>query len=189
MVKLEFNKNIMVDKKKIEKLAKIIVNYSLEVKEGEKVLLKGYGFDSYPLIKEIYRECLRAGALEVAVRFSTSELGRIFMEEASEKQLTNLGPLEKKVAASYDAMVQIVADENRYELTDVDPAKMQMSRKAGKPISDILHQKKWCLFYYPTVASAAVAKRNVEEWEDFVLDSCLLDWKKVEKLEIKLFPA
>ncbi len=175
----------MVDKQKLSKLAKLIVNYSVAVKPGDKVLLKGYGFDSYPLIKELYREALKAGAGSVSPRFSHDELGRIFYEEANDKQLTNLTTLDKKVADSYDVMIQIVANDNAYEMTDVSPAKLKLAMKANKPISDILHKKRWCLFYYPNLKSAMFAKKSLEQWEDFVLDSCLLDWKKEKKKQEK----
>lgn len=175
----------MVDLKKLRKLADTITNYSIAVKEGEKVLLRGYGFDSYPLIKEIYRECVKAGASQVDVRFSHDELAKIFFDNASEKQMKHLTDLDKKVADSYDAMVQIVADENPYELSNVDIKKIYTVQKARKPLSDILHKKRWCLFYYPNLASATLAKKGLEEWEEFVLDSCLLDWKKEEEKQIK----
>lgn len=185
MISIQLTLLKMVDKTKLQKLAKIIVNYSIAVKKGEKVLLKGYGFDCYPLVLELYRESMKAGALQIDVRFSTDEFARIFFDNANETQLKYLTELDKKVADSYDAMVQIVADENPYELTDVDIKKMNISQKARKPLSDILHKKKWCLFYYPNLASAAMAKKNLETWEDFVFDSCLLDWKKEEKLQKK----
>lgn len=175
----------MVDKNKLRKLASLMVNYSIAVKPGEKILLRGYGFESLPLIKELYRECLKAGALDCVVRFSNDEIGRIFFEEANDKQLKHLDELEKKVADSYDAMIQVVADENPYELTGVDSKKLQIAQKARKSLSDILHKKRWCLFYYPNLASAGLAKKSLEEWEEFVLDSCLLDWPKVEKIEMK----
>lgn len=175
----------MPDSKKIKKVAQIITNYSIALKPGEKVLLIGYGFESYPLIKEIYRECVRAGALKVEVKFTSSELNRIFHSEATDKQLKYLDPVDKKWAATFDAMVQIVADENPYETGSIAPTKLITSRKAKKPISDILHKARWCLFYYPNNAAAQTAKKPLEEWEDFVFDSCIKDWKAEEKLQNK----
>ncbi len=175
----------MVDKRKLKKLAKIIVNYSIAVKKGEKILLSGYGFEGYPLIKEVYAECIKAGASQVEVRFSKSELGRVFFEHASDEQLKFKTKLDEKVADSYDAMVQIVADDNPYELSGVDIKRRYITQKARKKISDILHKKRWCLFYYPNLASAQTAKKSLEEWEDFVMDSCIQDWPKEEKMQIK----
>lgn len=175
----------MANIEKIKKLAHIIVDYSIDLKKGEKVLLVGYGFDSYPLIKEIYRECVKHGAKKIEVKFPRAELSRLFYENASDAQLKYLDPLDKKTADNYDAMIQIVAEDNPYEMTHIDRKKINMSSKARKPISDILHKKKWCLFYYPNLASAQKAKKNLEEWQEFVWDSCLVDWKKEEKRQQK----
>ncbi len=175
----------MIDKNKLKKLAGIMVNYSIAVKKGEKILLRGYGFDSFPLIKELYREALKAGAIAVDVRFSHDELSKVFFDHANDAQMKHLSDLDKKVADSYDAMIQVVADENPYELTSVDIKKIYTVQKARKPLSDILHKKRWCLFYYPNLASATLAKKSLDEWEEFVMDSCILDWKKEETIQKK----
>lgn len=163
---------------KIQQLADIIINYSIALKKGEKLLLRAYGFDGYPLIKELYREAVKVGALKIDVRFSEDELSRIYFEHATKEQLTFLDPLDKKVVDNYDAMVQIVADSNPYELASVDVRKRQLAMKTMKPISDILHRKRWCLFYYPNLASAQTAKKSLEAWQNFVFDSCIQDWEK-----------
>ncbi len=175
----------MVDKQKLKKLADIIANYSIAVKKGEKILIRAYGFDGFPLIKELYRECIKAGAIQVDVKFGHDELSKVFFDHANKEQMEYLSDLDKKVADSYDAMVQIVADANPYEMSDVDIKKVYAVQKSRKVIGDILHTKRWCLFYYPNVASAMLAKKSLEEWEEFVFDTCLLDWKQVEKMEIK----
>lgn len=175
----------MIDKRKLTELARIITSYSVAVKKGEKILLRGYGFDSYPLIKEIYRECIKIGAVQVDVRFSHSELSRIFFDHASKSQIQYRGKLDEKIADNYDAMVQIVADDNPYEMADVDLKLLGDRQKVLKPISDILHKKRWCLFYYPNHAYAQTAKMSLEKWENFVLGTCIRDWRKEEAKQQK----
>lgn len=175
----------MIDSKKLCELAKLIVNYSIAVKKGEKILIRGYGFDSYPLVKEVYRECIKAGAIKCDVKFSVDELRRIFFEEASDAQLTHLTELEKKIVDSYDATIQIVTKDNKYELKEISQKKIKKSLKARKILSDIASTKRWCLFCYPNITQAIFAGKNLDEWQDFALDTCLLDWKKVEKFEMK----
>lgn len=175
----------MADITKLKKIADIMIHYSVELKKGEKILLIGYGFEAYPLIKELYREAVKAGAIKIDVRFPQSELSRIFYEEADEKQLKYLDPLEKKTADNYDAMIQIVADENPFEMSQIDHKKIVMAQKARKPVSDILHEKKWCLFYYPSRSYAQTAKKPMEEWENFVLDATIKDWKKEQQMQRK----
>jgi len=178
----------MVHTQKLKKLAKIIVNYSIAVQKGEKILLRGYGFDSYPLIKELYRECVKAKADSIDVRFSEDEITRIFFENATDEQLKHHTKLDEKVADSYDALVQVVADKNPYELSKIDIKKINIVQKARKPISDILHKKRWCLFYYPNVTLAHKAKKSLEDWENFVFNSCLIDWRK-EQIKQRKFIA
>lgn len=173
----------MPDTHKLQKLADIIINYSVALQKGEKLLIRGYGFEGYPLIKELYREAVQKGARKVDVRFSVGELGRIFYDHATAYQLAYRDRIDEKVAETYDAMIQIVADENPYELSNVPVSKIQTVQKASKPLSDILHKKRWLLFYYPARAYAQTAKKSQETWEDFVLDSCIRDWKKEEQVQ------
>jgi aminopeptidase len=176
----------MIDKQKLNHLAKIIVNYSIKVKPEEKILLRGYGFDSYPLIKKLYRECVKAGAMQVDIRFSHTEMSRVFFENANQKQLEYRSRIDEDLAKTFDAMVQVVAEENPYEMEGVDIKKVNLHQKALKPLSDILHHKRWCLLYYPNLSSAQTAKKSLEQWEDFVLDSCIKDWPIEEKNQRKL---
>ena len=50
----------MVDQR-IEKLAKLCVHYSVELKPKEKVIIQGSEL-AFPLINEIYKECLLSDA-------------------------------------------------------------------------------------------------------------------------------
>lgn len=174
----------MIDTKKLQDLAKIIVNYSVAVKPDEKVVIKAYGFETSPLVQEVYKAALKAKALKVKVDFSTDELSRVFYEHATDKQLTYITDLEKELASDYDCMIQIVGGTNPYELSHIHQDILQKHRSTWKPVQDALINKKWVLFYYPTPSSAALAKRDLNSWEDFVFDSCLVEWpKEVKKQE------
>lgn len=50
----------MVDSR-IENLAKLCIQYSVDVKPKEKVFIQGNVL-AFPLIKELYKECLLGGA-------------------------------------------------------------------------------------------------------------------------------
>ena len=69
----------------LEKYAKLLVNYCLEVKAGEKVFIKSSTL-AEPLIKEVYREVIRNGAYaEVDMAFE--DKAKIFLQEANHDQL------------------------------------------------------------------------------------------------------
>ena len=48
---------------RIKKLAKILVNYSCELKKDENTLIQCYGMTPLPLIRELVKEVYAAGAI------------------------------------------------------------------------------------------------------------------------------
>lgn len=163
-----------------EQLADILVNYSNEIKAGEEALIILYGYEGLPLAKEIYKECVKKGA-HPRLEIREDEIARIFMEHANEKQRTFLPEWQLKAAESTDAMFQIICDRNNAELAHIDQKIMIERRKALKPLSDILHKKRWVLLEYPTQLGANNAGMSLEAWEDFVYNACITDWEKISK--------
>jgi aminopeptidase len=54
--------------------------------------------------------------------------------------------------------------------------------KALKPVSDWrLEKTRWVVFAYPNEALAQEAEMSLPEFEDFVYNSCLIDWAEVAK--------
>lgn len=165
---------------RIEKLADILVNYSNEIKKGEQALIILYGIDGMPLAKEVYKKCVQNGA-HPRLEIRDNEISRIFMENANSEQLNFLSQWQLDSAEATDAMFQIICDRNNMELAHIDQKVMIERRKATKPLSDILHKKRWILFEYPTALGANNAGKSLKAWEDFVFNACIVDWEKVSQ--------
>jgi len=83
--------------------------------------------------------------------------------------------------------ISIGAEYNTKEFTNVDPKKIAMRRKVTKKISDVhIKRNNWVICEFPTNALAQDAEMSLEEFEDFVYEACLKDWKKEEKKQEKL---
>jgi aminopeptidase len=165
---------------RLKKLANLLTDYSVEVKDKENVLIVLYGTEGMPLLKEVYRNCIKKGAF-TKYEIVESELNKVFFDEASKHQLEYMSKTRLQEAKETDVLIQIVAESNRMELANSDQKKIMIKRKATKKISDEIHKSRWVLFEYPTRAYAQNAKMSTEEWEDFVFQSCLIDWKKASK--------
>lgn len=165
---------------RIEKLARLLVEYSNNIQEKERVLIIAYGLEGLPLAKEIYKLCVQKGAYP-KYEIREDEFTRHFFENAQEHQLTYCPDHALTEAENTDAMFQIISDRNTSELAKISQEKMIKRRKSTKKISDILHDKRWVLFEYPTTCGAQNAKMSLEAWEDFVFDSCLVDWEAASK--------
>ncbi|MGD9679193.1 MAG: aminopeptidase [Vulcanibacillus sp.] len=170
----------MVDPRVI-RLADILVNHSLEIKEGERVLINAPS-EAAPLVKEIYRKILQNGGIPIT-DISIPGLQKIFFEESNEKQLSDIEVYEM-IYKKVDALVAINASVNTKELTNVDVQKMQTYQKSFQPIMDyILKEKvKWVGSFFPTNSLAQDAEMSLEEYEDFLFNATNIDYIQLSEM-------
>ncbi|MCB0607121.1 MAG: aminopeptidase [Lewinellaceae bacterium] len=162
----------------LEKYGALLVDYCLEIKAGERLLIRSTTL-AEPLIREVYRRALRAGA-HVEVQMDMREQNRIFMQEAGEDQLNWVSPTYEKAMAEFEAYLYIRAPFNLREDHQTDPKKSSIRQAAMKPASDLYFKRtatrdlKRNLCQFPTQASAQEAGLSLEEYEDFVYGACRL---------------
>lgn len=157
---------------RVEKLAEVLVHYSLELQGGQQ-----FSLTSSPPAEEltlaVYREALGAGA-HVYVNNRLPGAAEAFYKLASEEQLDYVSPIVKLVREQFDATLYIEAESNTRELSNVDPAKQAHLAKTYQPISQHFYERaarkevRWCLTLYPTNAAAQEADMSLAEYQDFV---------------------
>jgi len=185
----------MVDSR-IKNLAKLCVQYSVDVKPKEKVFIQGNVL-SFPLIKELYKECLLKGAYPTIM--PSLDVEYLFFKYAKEDQLRFVPPLQKFLAKEADVAINVSCEPNPKRLTNINPEKIKTHRSSRKEIMEIFLKRsaqgklKWVLLPYPINNQAQEAAMSLEEYEDFVFSSCLLDkkdpvseWKKIDKKQEKV---
>ena len=108
---------------RIAKLARLLVEYSVDVKKNDNVCIHGTTV-SEPLLKEIYRHVLRAGAHpHVHIQFQDQEY--LFYSLADDHQLAYTNPFQLYEMEHADALINVLPNLNPYALTSVDPKKKQ----------------------------------------------------------------
>ncbi|MDH5460820.1 MAG: aminopeptidase [Candidatus Bathyarchaeota archaeon] len=185
----------MVDQR-IEKLTKLCVHYSVELKPKEKVIIQGSGL-AFPLINEIYKECLLSDAYPL-IR-PTLDVQYTFFKYAKEHQLKYVSPFHKFIIENVDASIAILCNSNPKRLTNIDPVKIRTQRASQREIMEIFMKRdaegklKWTGLPYPINAQAQEAAMSLAEYEDFVYSSCLVDkedpsaeWKKISQQQEKI---
>src|SRR5919106_564528 len=119
---------------RVEKLARVMVNYSLELKPGQKFWLR-----TTPLSEElnlaVYEEATKAGAhVFVDQRMPGAE--EIFFKYASDEQLDYVSPLRQIIVDTFDAELYIDATHNSRSLSGIDGARIARSSKAFAKLFD-----------------------------------------------------
>jgi aminopeptidase len=161
------------------KLAKLLVEYSLGIKKGDKLSIVGNAVAA-PLIRECYRAALRRGAF-IETQVAIDGLSEIFYAEAGDEQLRHVSPFRKYRIQHIDAHLGIWADNNTKALSNADPRKMAATAAANKGLSKLFMDRfakgelRWVGTEWPTNSHAQDAEMSLEDYEEFVFKAGHLD--------------
>ncbi|HSL01461.1 MAG TPA: aminopeptidase [Rubrobacteraceae bacterium] len=159
---------------RLEKLARVLVDYSIEAGEGEQILLSG-GALADPLIKEVYARLLQAGAIPIP-QVSLPGVQELFFEYAQDLHYEKTPPIARAIYEGADAHISILAPHNTRALANVDPHKQRALGKRDKAVQDlVLARDRWVLTLYPTQALAQESEMGLEEYEEFAFGAMALD--------------
>jgi aminopeptidase len=167
---------------RVKKQAEILVDYSLKVKKGEKVIIIG-DFLAKPLMLEIYKTLIKKGASDVKLRYDSYEIAERYYKYATIEQLNYFPQIDLEEMKYFDCYLRIESSVNTRGLTNVDTEKISRRANILKPISDFRIEKiRWCVTRFPTEAQAQEADMSLSDYEDFVFDAInKVDWKKKYK--------
>ena len=171
---------------RVVNLAKILVQYSTKVRPKDVVAIY-HQPAGMPLVREIYREVIRAGAYPYVLlgllrsRVEVEDLAYILFTEGNEDQLQRVHRFEKIVRSEFDVMINIDSSSNTRVLSNVDPAKQSLRSRAHAELTKIFMQRsaskdlRWVISLFPTEAYAQDADMNLSEFEDFVYGTTFAD--------------
>jgi aminopeptidase len=176
---------------RVAKLANLLVHYSLELKPGEIVRIDA-GAVAAPLVRELYRETLRAGA-HPRTRVDVEGLDVIALRESSDEQLTFVSEIDRFEVEQLDAVITIWGDRNTRALSQADPKRVSRRIASRRKLTNRFWERidegkaRWVGARFPTDAHAQDAEMSLEEYEDFVYGAChvrvnedpVAHWRKV----------
>jgi aminopeptidase len=164
---------------RVEKLADVLVSYSVAVRPGDKVVIRG-GTQAEPLLKAVYAKVLQAGGHPLMLP-SLPGLDELLYRYASDEQLQYIHEPQKLIVETYDVSIGIRSEANTKALSNVDPAKMVLQRQAGSELMKTYFRRsasgelRWTGTLFPTNAYAQDAEMSLSEYEDFVYGACMPD--------------
>jgi aminopeptidase len=158
-------------------LAKILVGYSTEVKQGEVVSIDGESAAA-PLLLAVYEEVLKAGAHPVLNIALDGQIAAYF-KHASDAQLEWISPFAEWMVDNVDVRIAIGASTNTRELSGVAPERQTLRQSVtGDLMARAMKRSaegdfRWCYTLYPTSAYASEAEMSLADYEDFYYGACL----------------
>ncbi len=167
---------------RIDQLAKQLVQYSVNLQKGEKILIEMIGEET-ELANALVKQVNVVGGIPY-ITLKRSEVTRVLLTEASEEQLKDMAEWELARMKEVDAYIGIRAGNNVNELSDVPEEKMKLySDLFVKPVhfEERVNRTKWVILRYPTSSMAQLASMSTEAFEDFYFNVCNLDYSKMSK--------
>ena len=161
-----------------EGLAKILVGYSTQVKEGEVVSIDSENAAA-PLVLAVYEEVLKAGANPI-LNVSLEGQSAAYFKYASDAQLGWISPVAEWMVEHADVRIAIGASTNTRELSAVPPERQTRRQSAtGDLLARAMERSatgefRWCYTLYPTSAYASEAEMSLADYEDFYYGACLV---------------
>jgi len=167
---------------RIATLAKNLINYSVRLQKGEKVLIENFGLQR-ELVIALVKEAYEAGGYPF-VSLKDQQVDRALLLGAQEEQFNLMADFEANVMSKMDAYIGLRSGDNISEQSDVPDEKMKLH---GTTIGKKVHREirvpktKWVVLRYPNTAMAQLAKMSTEAFEDFYFNVCNLDYSKMDK--------
>jgi len=170
------------------KLAQLAVRYSVSVKPGEVVVISG-GSESIPFLVELYKEIILQKA-HPFVRVRLPDIDDFFYKYATKEQVEHFPQYWFDIIKKARAYIGVYTDTNTRELSSCDAEKQVVREKIMNPISHYIcntpDKIRRVTIAYPCISHAQDAEMSLNEWENFIYKSCLIDWqafgKKLDKL-------
>jgi aminopeptidase len=182
---------------RVERLARILVDYSAGIGPGDRVLIEGTtAADS--LVRAIYARALEVGG-QPQIQFELPDQDELFFRYANEEQMDFVPPLRKLAYETFESRFRIHSLMNPRGLSAVDPARVGRRQKALSVLTEIQMQRganenfRWVTTLFPTSGYAADAGMSLADYEDFVYRAChaheadpVAYWKKVEAEQARM---
>jgi aminopeptidase len=166
-----------------QKLARLLVRYSVFVKPNENVILAG-STESEELLLALYKEVLLAGGHPI-FRISPQGVNYFFYKHAKKHQIEKYPDITEGIINKSHKYIGIASEYNTKELTNCDPKKITARSKITNKISNLICNNKPAMYRvttsFPTNSLAQDAEMSLTEYENFFYGACLQDWKKIGK--------
>jgi aminopeptidase len=164
---------------RFDKLAKLLVEYSIRLKRNETVLIEAFDIPD-EMTTALIRAVRNAGGVPFAQVYH-ARVNRALALEASDRQLNIVASHELARMKKMNAYIAMRGSHNITELADVPPDKMQLIGKKMRSVQDQrVKRTKWVVLRWPTPSMAQLAGMSTEAFEDFFFDVCTLDYRKLQ---------
>ena len=166
---------------RLKKLSETIVNYSVDIKQGDRVLIQYESNMCNPLVKCLIKDIYKNKAIPF-VKLLDNELSSLILEGADSKVIDEMYKMKEYEVNNFDVFIRICYTENEYEDKNVtNEIRKQLGSKTSN-LDDIrINKRRWTLLNYPSLVDAYKAHMTYDEFYNYALDVMTVDYKNMNE--------
>jgi aminopeptidase len=168
----------MIIDPRCHELAKVLTNFSTELKKGERVLIDAFDVPE-AIVIALIRAARERGAHPL-VQLHRARVNRELLLGAEEAQYAPHAEIELARMKKMDAYIALRGSENIFESSDVPGEKVKLVSRLMQPVLNYrVGKTKWVVLRWPTPSMAQQAGLSTEKFEDFYFRVCTLDYARM----------
>ena len=163
---------------RITRLAENLLDYSVKIQPGEKLMIESKGNYSLELVKELIRVATEKGAVPFWY-YNDDSIYRQFLQGVTPEQMDGFTEMHLTITRMMDAYIAIRGSENAFDLADIPEPQMRLYNQVFVKkvhLEERVEHTKWCVLRFPNAAMAQLAETSQEAFENFFFRVCNLDY-------------
>jgi aminopeptidase len=167
------------------KLARLLVEYSTNLKEGDRVLIDAIDIpDDFTI--ELMRVVRRAGATPL-VEVRHGRITREVLRGTSDVHAALARDIEMFRMKRVQAYIALRGSANINESSDVPSDRMALYSRVLRPVLNYrVNKTRWVVLRWPTPSMAQAAGMSTEAFEDFYFDVCTMNYPRMTRAMVPL---
>jgi len=161
--------------KRWKELADVLVNYSVGVQPGDKVLITMMETETWDLARACYQEVVRAGGLPF-IEFQSAYLESDLMRLGNHDQVAWVNDMHMAGMNWADCYIGLRGARNPAEFEGIPAETVALHKHAMGVISSARNRTRWVLSRVPNESFAQQAGIPLDEMMDFYFSSTVVDW-------------
>lgn len=167
-------------------LANTLVNYSVSVQAGERVLITMMETHTSPLVEAVYDEVVKAGGLPF-VEYQSVFLERNLMLHGDTNQINWVNEMHLQGMEWADCYIGLRGASNPHEFNGLNSDALTAHKRSMGIISAKRNEStRWVLIRIPDISFAQQSEMSYEETMDFFFSATLVDWAQQSSLYHKI---
>ena len=159
-------------------VAKVLVNYSVHVKPGDKVLITMMEVETWPLARACYQETVKAGGFPF-IEFQSVKLERDIMCCGTREQVDWVCDMHMMGMDWADCYIGLRGASNPSEFEGIPADIISAHKRSMGVISAERNRTRWVLTRVPNEAFAQQAGQPLDEMMKFYFDSTTCDYSQL----------